>query len=134
MSLSAWIREFYPIKASECSEEEALDHSIKKWEGLLPENLDFYSVSINKYGELVDDHDFRFSIHGSTCALCFYHPGCIECPFVTKLGYRCDEDNLSNIEERGEEFEAPWWHWTQGHNPVPMITALKKIKELSEKE
>lgn len=39
MSLKTWKLEFYPVEASTVSKEDALDHSLRKWEGLTEENL-----------------------------------------------------------------------------------------------
>ena len=34
MSLKSWKAEFYPVTASRVSKKNALEHSLKKWEGL----------------------------------------------------------------------------------------------------
>ncbi len=50
MSLATWKAEFYPFTAEKCAAEfpeEALDHSIRKWEGLSPENLKKHGVLLS---------------------------------------------------------------------------------------
>lgn len=47
MSLETWKEEFYKIPAEECIKEQALDHSITKWEGLRPENLQKHGLFLD---------------------------------------------------------------------------------------
>jgi len=139
MSLQTWNEEFYPIPASAAKGDvrTAVEHSLRKWEGLRKENLD-------KHG-LMTDEDYHLSIidkstkthvygvYGDTCALCLYakdlknergsdyedyedydhdYPYCIGCPL--------DEINNCN---RGDSSYVIFKH--KG-DPEPMIANLKQ--------
>ena len=39
MDSAAWCEEFYSVDAKDVPKQEAVAHSLKKWIGLLPENL-----------------------------------------------------------------------------------------------
>lgn len=52
MSLETWKQEFYSLPASNAPIEQALDHSIKKWAGLQPDNLAKHSVELVEVLEL----------------------------------------------------------------------------------
>lgn len=94
-----WLKEFYPIPAENAanSDHAALTHSLKKWTGLLPKNLEKYSCTFDaEYSEVIDDKGNTIcSIDGTTCALCERHYvkriSCIECPLYYHLGKTCDE-------------------------------------------
>lgn len=124
MSIRSWKRKFYPVPASKVKERDALDHSIRKWEGLQPEALEKHGLdSIG--GVLFERGTAReFEIHTGTCALCQHYLGgfnCIECP-LSKLrdGQRCDCGRNN-----------PWGHFGIRNNAKPMLRLLKKAKELS---
>ena len=107
MSLETWKAEFYPVNAFETTQQNALDHSIKKWEGLTPENTKKHRVVFN--GDYLaptratkKDETTNFPIDWSTCALCrFYllgsnednHYGgeCMTCPITTVTGETCED-------------------------------------------
>ena len=45
MSIESWKAEFYPTPADEASKDQAIAHSLRKWEGLRKENLDRHELS-----------------------------------------------------------------------------------------
>lgn len=47
MSIQSWIDEFYPVTAEECLPDDALEHSIKKWEGLQPDALERHGLLLD---------------------------------------------------------------------------------------
>mgnify|MGYP001310501769 CR=1 FL=1 len=103
MSIQSWYNENYPIDAELVSDEgEAIEHSIRKWKGFLPENLAKHGVKIDTLdqveGTLIDENSkgaWDYAItplnldSGSSCALCemFFRPlpsdiPCAKCPIV----------------------------------------------------
>ena len=66
MSLESWKAEFYTIPASKCPEEYAIEHSLRKWTGLLPENLDKHELD-HEACFILDDLLWYRSSQGETC-------------------------------------------------------------------
>jgi hypothetical protein len=142
MSIETWKAEFYPIPAHETNEADAIDHSLQKWLGLLPENLDKHGVILDsgivmEQGEPEDG----VAIDAGSCSLCHHfcetdtfnsdddESPCIECPLYKVRGAACDDE--TDMEWTSNE-PAPWHAFTrerEGHNPMPMIMWLKKTKE-----
>lgn len=139
MSLDTWKRKFYPKAASETTPEEAVAHSLKKWEGLLPENLVRHNVRLtdtrNVTGASSDLRNDVFRIDYSTCSLCFHfehtrdegEDACRQCPLSI------ERDNLSCDVESDDEFMdgaqgSPWDSFTDADepDPRPMILWLKR--------
>lgn len=120
MSLKTWKEEFYPIDAGYVSEEDAVEHSLRKWIGLRKGNLDKHSVS-NGYLGVSDGDDYVY-IDSSTCALCQRYfddeavNECASCPLFDLLGKRCDNGDAS-----------PFVIWGECENPEPMIAALEQL-------
>lgn len=102
MSLKSWLDAFYPIPADEVSKEDALEHSIRKWKGLLPVNLAKHQV-LYRWEEVQSRDESGLPISASSCALCRHwydaDSGCPECPLV-KAGHICCEDYNSAWRER----------------------------------
>lgn len=119
MSEETWIAEFYPVPAENVSAEDALDHSIKKWEGALRKNL-------KKHG--LESAPIVFD--GDSCALCvnyLYIPkktACKCCPLFIVRG------NVNCCNERPGEWMSPFDQYGLEENPRPMLTWLKKAKEM----
>lgn len=122
MSLKSWLDEFYPVPASKVSKEDALEHSIQKWKGLLPDNLKKHNVAYR--GEEILSCDITdivqsFMFTASSCALCKHwydgDSGCPECPLV-KAGHICCE-----------EFGSAWRD--RYNNPARMIAELENSRE-----
>ena len=127
MSLQTWEEEFYPESAEEAAERgeaAAVEHSLRKWEGLKEENraqhgLKAYSRSIHESAETAK----YLEIDEGTCALCQMGVGCSPCPlYKARGGSACDR-------RRFDEVKAPWYAWTDDRDPEPMIFWLTKAKE-----
>ena len=117
MSKETWIAEFYPIPADKVPAEDALDHSIRKWEGALAENLEKHGL---EQPPVTFDSD--------SCALCLHYfsgtPECGRCPlFIVRENVRCDR-------EGSHEKVSPFGQYMYGANPRPMLAWLKKAKEM----
>lgn len=112
MSLKTWLEEFYPISAKDAPKGQAAAHSLRKWQGLLPENLakhgvDHVDTTLGAHlvgvpgwhttrAEEADRKPFAFS--GNTCALCFQYQDdaadtdygfCCGCPLYQISGSSC---------------------------------------------
>lgn len=113
MSLESWMAEFYPVPASEAtgSDEEAIAHSLRKWEGALPENLAKHGVFYTDHG-VRDGKNVWLRFDAGTCALCDAHPYCEECPVADRQDGPCDEGSAYDISL---------------DDPLPMITLLRKL-------
>lgn len=141
MSLSTWKKEFYPETAEKFSRKrrmvsvaiEAIEHSIRKWEGLRKRNLKKHQVERGHSfpnSVLVDARPFSsgLPVNASTCSLCQYskpYPGgvtdCEFCPLAhSRQGVSCSFPLLSI------ESVSPWSAWVVNSDPLPMIKALKK--------
>lgn len=125
MSLATWKEEFYPVPADQVPKEQALQHSLSKWRGLTPDNLEKHSLASTGTGRLCDSGvkwpvDF-FDIDSATCALCFYYikAQCCNCPLAKyRGGINCDK----TVE--GEE-NSPYELWCCDQNEQPMIALLE---------
>jgi hypothetical protein len=126
-NLKAWKKEFYPTRAdTRMSKINAVRHSLRKWKGLLPENLDRYNITVSFI-------NFALPVGGDSCALCqkYYDTSfpkhderrCQKCPLAQVLGQRCDSRDGENL--------SPWQSFSFDGNPIPMIEALEKtLREL----
>lgn len=137
MTVKTWIEEFYPKSILATTPDEAVQHSLTKWQGLLPKNLRKHNVRVSTYGYVVgidlDDQMDSLVINGDTCALChhFLNNGrdevdlCEPCPLYKARGdVGCDR-------ERDDEETAPWYAFRseEPNNPKPMIFWLEKAVE-----
>jgi hypothetical protein len=118
-----WKKEFYPVNAADVPIEQALDHSIQKWNGLTEENL-------AKHGLTAAELKTYFPINSETCALCFHYDGagrnCSECPlFLVRKETRCDEE--SDDDDELSPFHR--FSYSREANPQPMIEWLGKAKK-----
>lgn len=128
MSLDTWMQEFYPVRAEHA--KDVLEHSIQKWTGLLPENLEKHEVSVQYYapGKLrvleKDEQGFFLWIDSSTCALCMQHLKdsgyCDFCPLFRVLGMRCDANDWE---------KSPWRQFVRYKVAQPMLDLLLQAKE-----
>ena len=122
MSYETWCEEFYPVSADYCKEEDAIEHSLRKWIGLRIENLDKHELRI--VGRSVRDGNSHtlLIIADRSCSLCRWYASfrCDDCPLAQVLGGRCDV------------IDAPYDIWCDTKNPEPMIEALQKAKELKD--
>ena len=134
MSLTTWKKEFYPEDAGKVSAKDALAHSLRKWEGILPENLKKHDVFLD------EDHKLRgkkgppmgYVTGNKTCALCHHHwhyfiDTCDDCP-LTAVGACC------------LDYNSPYERATKGMSkgkplkPKLMITALKRAQKYEAKQ
>ena len=71
-SLSTWKAEFYPVDSSEVPKGvESICHSLQKWIGTLPENIEKHNCVINGYYIFDINHkESCFYLDNSTCSLC----------------------------------------------------------------
>jgi hypothetical protein len=132
MSLETWKQEFYPKRATETTPEEAIQHSLTKWQGLLPENLAKHDVHIDSLWHVASDDadEGKVALNSRTCSLCLHHyrsNGCGLCPLYQVRGcVACDE-------ERKDEDFSPWSRIFHS-NPEPMIGWLEvALADQSEK-
>lgn len=124
MSLQSWKDEFYPKEPTKrMTKIAALRHSIQKWTGLLPKNLEKHGVSLN--GTWLNVNlEGGMLIDASSCALCVkflsrkYNAelkGCAACPLAQFLGNECDKLGK----------DRPYNRFVLEHDPKPMLRALK---------
>lgn len=136
MSIESWKKEFYPIEAADVPKDQAVAHSLKKWQGLRDEAIARHGLSRTKYGDLsetvkdyhvdaveekVNRPDF-FIVNDDSCALCIHYlkiqGDCFGCP-VFELDNQCEE-----------EYSAFYLYCYKGGDPEPMIAVLEKALEL----
>ena len=141
MSFETWKAEFYPVCATEVEPGlPSIEHSLQKWTGALPDNLEKHGCQYKFYGvyEIDSDKSKFIRFNSRTCALCMNHicksnleplnsykgnpafEACSElefqeCPLAQVLGMPCDLGEVTIYSDAQE-------------NPVPMIEALKKAK------
>jgi len=134
VSLETWKEEFYPVPAGAVSREDALDHSIRKWEGLRPENLRRHGLmrdglmrrAITEKNGIGGMH-----IDAGSCALCRHHEKpigrCYDCPLYLVRGSRCDTPTDT-------EALSPYQSWLKSGSPVAMLELLDAAKAAKPKE
>lgn len=121
MSLESWKEEFYKTPAEGVKKGKALDHSLRKWEGLKKGNLRKHGVGLES-GSVFDQDGGCLDIDGNTCALCFHYNrsfrnGCEGCPLViVRNGEGCDSGK-----------DHPYGKFLDG-DPLPMLRLLRKAK------
>ena len=130
MSLETWREEFYPVEPSKkMTKRQAVEHSLKKWQGLSKGNLNKHKV-YKEYSYIKYEND-DFRIDGFSCALCYKYldyslsspDDCKKCPLFKTLGHPCDKDMNLNV------VGSPYNIWRNTGNPRPMIKALKQTLE-----
>lgn len=122
-----WLEKYYPVKPNSLmTQEEALNHSLKKWEGLDCSTLSEYRLT--KMANTIYEGDKKvISINGETCALCVLYYDtttqdgeydiCGECPLRIKTGFVCD-DTFS-----------PYDFWCRNVSNTRMTKALRNCLE-----
>lgn len=127
MTLKTWEKEFYPKSASSrMTKRQAIEHSLKKWQGLTHKNLIKHGLETGFKSILEIDGREEIYINSITCALCVKYLDydaeegkyCVRCPLVQTLGKPCDIDDFS-----------PYVKWFETGNPAAMIKALQKALE-----
>lgn len=139
-----WIAKYYPDNARDLfpnhragdnvTDEmnlKAIDHSLQKWEGLLPEALAEFDVTL-EYGTVEKrDGTPLLGIDGSSCALCRIHidwlrPSCEKCPlWEVRGGAACDRKTAGELLD---DVEAPFGAMRFHGDPKPMIAELKRAR------
>jgi len=130
MSIETWKAEFYdiPAEAYALQDDDALglspvEHSLKKWRGLTPENLAKHGVK-HKIGDsvLLDDEGTTFVVDSDSCALCqlYLDTRCNGCPLFLARGYVSCDDEMDN------EFLNPYYKFVDEGNPEKMIMWLER--------
>lgn len=128
MSLATWMEEFYPITADATTKRNAIEHSLRKWIGLRPENLAKHRVAKGKdffwNNSVISDGEGGLYIESESCALCFHYydrgeaPRCGRCPLAkAREGRPCDQ------------YDSPYHKWLYTDDPEPMINDLEKALE-----
>lgn len=137
MSLTTWKEEFYPIPADKAEGDvlTAVDHSLKKWEGLRADNMKRHGCYAA--GSWISDDPLDVSddgtmlLNSATCALCKYKNslnddgGCNKCPITLATGRPCDDLYADD----DEAAVIPWDEWTARQNPEPMIAVLETTRK-----
>jgi flagellar basal body P-ring protein FlgI len=134
MSLKTWKKEFFGgLSRAKRSEKAAVEHSLKKWIGLRPENLAKHGVktlSLSYFPDdvtsdaIASDDTAQLIINSESCALCARHScDCEKCSITQqRLGYDCDQ--LSPV-----EMLSPFSAWRRNSDPEPMIEVLQAIAD-----
>jgi len=131
MSMQTWKQEFYPEEAYDVmnngGDDLALvEHSLQKWLGLLPENLEKHGLQklAQRWGTIaeVDNMVVRFCVDSNSCALCQGYVEknnhCEGCPLFKHVGERCGDSNTD-----------PFSIWYDTGDPKPMIQALTEVRD-----
>lgn len=116
--INGWIKEFYPVEASEVSKKNALLHSLRKWRGLTKENLSKHGLSSSP-----------IPIDSGSCALCYYYINdeCKKCPlYILRNGISCDE-----LTE--DETNSPYGYFLDEKDPTLMIDLLEEASKTKNK-
>lgn len=117
MSLESWKKEFYPIDAIRplWTEEAAIKHSLMKWKGLQERALRKHKV-LPTYGGGVTTENDQVPSGSLSCALCqFTSMNCAACPLNKVSPGACTTNS-----------DSLWIQYVRGHDPMPMIWALRK--------
>ncbi len=146
-----WFAKYYPCDPhGEMTTKEAIEHSLKKWEGLTEEGLGSH-LTIEEGGVVVWFSREKFelgyvvllSIDSSSCSLCrvFYSDDteddiavrdrkryyCKSCPLRKVISNPCDYTTASEI--AGGTY-GPYQHFMETKDPKPMLELLRRVKEL----
>lgn len=131
MSLKEWKEKYYPVDAFDVSYKDALDHSIKKWEGLQADVLKEYGLV--QSDNVIGDGNEYMVISGETCSLCCCYIDieadnpCSQCPLAqSRDGIPCDDPTAY-------EKTTPYSAFLLG-NAKPMLHALRLAKTLQESQ
>ena len=142
MSLQTWKETFYEDimnmkEEKRLSDLSCAEHTLKKYQGLLPENLEKHGVGLFgralreknlSYVELLATGEFDFS--SDTCSFCLKHYNfeyqiteCGNCP-IGRISKPCGGNNKENT----------WYQVIFTKDPNPMITLMEKIITMCDSE
>lgn len=121
----AWLKKFYPKPANKVSKKDAVNHSLKKWQGLL-EIKSYGILRMNTDSKGHFGKDFYLVVDDSSCALCAHFidedTECPKCPLsIVRGGAKC-------ATKRDDEEMSPYDLYTKKNNPKPMIKWLEVAK------
>ena len=123
MSLDSWKKEFYSVPASRVAKKDALAHSLRKWQGLLPAAMHRHGIERTGGGYWLREKRNvrkRFGVGGSACALCFLsHDLCGGCILVQIVEKGCG---------------PAYGRWLENADPSPMIALLRKAMRAQAKK
>jgi hypothetical protein len=134
MSFSSWKAEFYPIPVEATTPDQAIEHSLQKWRGSLPENLKKHEVDFEDktlYDGLMAE-DLLFD--SRSCALCFHYirTGCESCPIGEyKIAQNPDFDFGGNA--CGKEYSLSGSGLDRPATSKPMIDLLEEVLKFKQK-
>jgi hypothetical protein len=128
-SLATWTKDFYPTPTNEVSKKDAIEHSIRKWEGLYEHVLDAYGI-VSRNGVLKDSSEYspeRFYIDYDSCALCTRYyitiDKCVDCPLsIVRGGVPC-------YSSRKDEILSPYHDYVFNNNNIPMLEWLYATRD-----
>ncbi len=109
--LAAWLEVYYPVPVSDVPADQVVQACLLKFQGVRPEVLEEYGLTIDYDGLHSDSGMFEFGVE--TCSFCAngFCPKCL----LSKAGYDCGLDN------------GPRRVWQHTGDPEPMIAALESI-------
>lgn len=132
MSLITWKEEFYSRPLKKFTKVQAIEHSLKKWTGLLPKNIQKHELFLQNFTSLRGSENSSLNIDCESCALCIKYlkdwedaevSKCEVCPLYLTLGRSCDDRTNGGG-------DSPYSLFIDNQDPTPMIKALKKcLKE-----
>lgn len=143
MSKETWLAEFYPTEADECPKADAVEHSLRKWVGLLPQNLKKHDVRIVGRSVFTPSHELVLAPDMENCSLCVHYYGdldepdehareCSRCPLSQARDHvPCDEHRDDEALSGHSSSKAPWFAWTEDGDPKPMIKWLRRAKKFA---
>jgi hypothetical protein len=128
MSIKSWKAEFFPTKPKKSMTwAEAIEHSIRKWEGLTEENIEKHGITLSSYNKEMRYGKSEFEVGSNNCALCLksteeiyediFSTNCDLCPILKDTGRTCDYG-----------IGSPWFKWIDTQDPKPMLKVLKKLR------
>jgi hypothetical protein len=132
LSFKTWKEEFYAEDAQnfvERSDMECVEHSIKKWEGALPENLEKHGKNLNYTSACVytNAQKLKLEFDSETCALCQKYPeNCYTDKNAIYENFLDETKKCPILRETGDTCHHAYRHSVD--NPAKMITLLKVVK------
>lgn len=129
MSFEDWKKEFYPIHAEELKDKswlECTQHSLQKWKGVLPENLEKYNLVFKESFLVSKTNQFLMAFNSTTCSLCIKAEAekytiskCKNCAMLHELEYSCDYKQL---------------YFKATSNPQLLVDTLQQLVDKLEKK
>ena len=115
MSCNTWKQQHYKTEASECPVEDAISHTVAKWEGMHDEQLDFHGMK-KDHCVLYDCIGGRIRFNNMNCALCHHYIDlrheCPQCPIVRVTKRSCLD---------------PYTIWLATGNAKPALDVLYQV-------